>query len=66
MEDVYVARITEDTQLMLKLLARFCDCVEQMTGKRPNLFWFLCWKYFAPAVMFVSIKTVVSKESSGI
>jgi hypothetical protein len=33
---------------------RFCDCVEQMTGKRPNLFWFLCWKYMAPAVMFVS------------
>lgn len=30
----------------------FCDCVEQMTGKRPNMFWFLCWKYFAPAVMF--------------
>lgn len=31
---------------------RFCDCVEQMTGRRPNAFWFLCWKYFAPAVMF--------------
>jgi len=31
---------------------RFCDCVEQMTGRKPNIFWFLCWKYFAPAVMF--------------
>lgn len=30
---------------------KFCDCVEQMTGHKPNLFWFLCWKYFAPAVM---------------
>jgi len=30
---------------------RFCDCVEQMTGTKPNKFWFLCWKYFAPAVM---------------
>lgn len=30
---------------------RFCDCVEQMTGHRPNMFWYLCWKYFAPAVM---------------
>lgn len=31
---------------------RFCDCVEQMTGHKPNIFWFLCWKYLAPAVMF--------------
>jgi len=31
---------------------RFCDCVEQMTGHKPNIFWYLCWKYFAPAVMF--------------
>ena len=22
-----------------------------MTGHKPNIFWFLCWKYFAPAVM---------------
>jgi hypothetical protein len=55
----------QDTLLMLKLLARFCDCVEQMTGKRPNLFWFLCWKYFAPAVMFVSIKTLYPKNRQG-
>jgi len=31
---------------------RFCCCVEQMTGHKPGLFWYLCWKYFAPAVMF--------------
>lgn len=31
--------------------ARFCDCVEQMTGHKPNIFWYLCWKFFAPAVM---------------
>ena len=30
---------------------RFCECVEQMTGHRPNKFWYLCWKYFAPMVM---------------
>ena len=23
-----------------------------MTGHKPNMFWFLCWKYFAPMVMF--------------
>lgn len=32
----------------------FCDCVQEMTGKRPGLFWFMCWKYLAPTVMFVS------------
>jgi len=32
---------------------RFCDCVEQMTGHKPNIFWYLCWKYFAPAVMLI-------------
>ncbi|XP_059090206.1 sodium- and chloride-dependent GABA transporter 1-like [Tigriopus californicus] len=30
---------------------RFCDCVEEMTTHRPSKFWYLCWKYFAPAVM---------------
>jgi len=30
---------------------RFADCVEQMTGTRPGIFWRLCWKYFAPMVM---------------
>jgi len=33
---------------------KFCDCVAEMTGKKPGLFWFLCWKYLAPSVMFVS------------
>ena len=37
---------------MIFTSARFCDCVEQMTGHKPNMFWFLCWKYFAPMVMF--------------
>ena len=42
---------------------RFCDCVEQMTGHKPGLFWFLCWKYFAPAVMFaVFVFYVISYE----
>lgn len=34
---------------------RFCDCIEQMTDRRPSKFWYLCWKYFAPIVMVVSL-----------
>ena len=37
-------------------LSRFADCVEQMTGSRPGIFWRLCWKYFAPMVMGVSFQ----------
>lgn len=29
----------------------FCDCIEQMTGKRPNQFWYICWVCLAPMVM---------------
>jgi len=30
---------------------RFCDCMEQMTGSRPNRFFYLCWSFFAPVIM---------------
>lgn len=32
---------------------KFCDCVHQMMGIRPNKFWYICWVYLAPAVMVV-------------
>ncbi len=32
---------------------RFCDCIEQMTGHKPSKFWYLCWRFLAPAVMLV-------------
>lgn len=42
---------------------KFCDAVEQMTGRKPSVFWFLCWKYFAPAVMAaVFVFYVISYE----
>ena len=33
---------------------RFCDCVEQMTGRRPSKFFHVCWIFFGPLVMAVS------------
>ncbi|XP_046744690.1 sodium- and chloride-dependent GABA transporter 1-like [Diprion similis] len=30
---------------------KFCDCVHQMMGIRPNKFWYICWLVFAPVVM---------------
>jgi len=30
---------------------RFCDCIEQMIGHQPSKFLYVCWVYFAPAVM---------------
>ena len=32
---------------------KFANCVEQMTGFRPNLYWTLTWGAVAPAVMAV-------------
>ncbi|XP_025410983.1 sodium- and chloride-dependent taurine transporter-like isoform X5 [Sipha flava] len=30
---------------------RFRECINQMLGFRPNLFWYICWVYLAPFVM---------------
>ncbi|CAG2055704.1 unnamed protein product [Timema podura] len=30
---------------------KFIECVHQMMGIRPNKFWYVCWVFFAPAVM---------------
>lgn len=32
---------------------KLCDCIEQMMGHRPNLFWRICWKYCAPIVIAI-------------
>lgn len=32
---------------------KLCDCIEQMMGIRPNMFWRICWKYLAPVVIAV-------------
>ena len=42
---------------------KFCDAVEQMTGTKPGKFWYLCWKFLAPAVMLVS--TIFLIQCSG-
>lgn len=31
----------------------FSNCIEQMTGSQPSRFFYVCWVYFAPAVMLV-------------
>ncbi|XP_057312822.1 sodium-dependent neutral amino acid transporter B(0)AT1-like [Hydractinia symbiolongicarpus] len=32
---------------------RFADDIEYMTGKRPYLFWMICWKYISPVAIFI-------------
>lgn len=34
----------------------FSSDIEQMLGKRPSLFWRICWKYISPTFLFVSIQ----------
>ena len=33
---------------------RFCACIEQMTGRKPSWFFYICWLVFGPLVMAVS------------
>jgi solute carrier family 6 GABA transporter-like protein 1 len=32
---------------------KFCEAVEQMLGKKPSRFLYICWVFLAPAVMLV-------------
>ncbi|KAK7862615.1 hypothetical protein R5R35_005651 [Gryllus longicercus] len=32
-------------------LKRFADDIELMTGRRPGLYWLVCWKYLSPLAM---------------
>ncbi|KAA0709895.1 Sodium-dependent neutral amino acid transporter B(0)AT3 [Triplophysa tibetana] len=32
---------------------RFCDDIEMMTGRRPNLFWRVCWRGVSPLLLLV-------------
>ncbi|XP_069687913.1 sodium-dependent neutral amino acid transporter B(0)AT3 [Periplaneta americana] len=32
-------------------LKRFADDIELMTGRRPGLYWLICWKYLSPLAM---------------
>lgn len=34
-------------------LKRFADDIELMTGKRPDLYWMICWKFISPAAMIM-------------
>lgn len=34
---------------------RFSRDIEQMIGKRPGLFWRICWKYISPVFLLVSL-----------
>lgn len=34
-------------------LSRFAEDIQLMTGKRPHIYWLLCWKYISPAAMII-------------
>lgn len=38
--------------------SRFCDCIEQMSGKRPSWFFYICWSFLGPLVM--AVKTILN------
>uniref|UniRef100_A0ABI7VPJ6 Transporter n=1 Tax=Felis catus TaxID=9685 RepID=A0ABI7VPJ6_FELCA len=40
---------------------QFSDDIQQMTGRRPSLYWRLCWKFVSPCfLLFVVVVSVVT------
>lgn len=47
-------------------LFRFADDIEMMTGKRPELYWLICWKYLSPLAMIsILIASIVEIATDG-
>merc|ERR1740128_1588556 len=41
---------------------KFCDDIENMTGSRPGLYWTVCWRFLAPAlIVIIFIANIVSQ-----
>ncbi|ODN04311.1 Sodium-dependent neutral amino acid transporter B(0)AT3 [Orchesella cincta] len=34
-------------------LSRFAEDIQLMTGKRPHIYWMICWKYLSPIAMVI-------------
>lgn len=32
---------------------RFAEDIQLMTGKRPHIYWMICWKYISPCAMII-------------
>lgn len=45
---------------------RFRECINQMLGFRPNLFWYICWVYLSPFVMIVRFNYFLFEKSDNI
>ena len=45
---------------------RFSDDIELMTGKRPGLYWLICWKFVSPVAMIgILVASVIDMSLSG-
>lgn len=44
-------------------IEKFCDDIESMIGRRPNLYWRTCWKFISPSfLVIVVVSAVISSE----
>ncbi|KAJ7991968.1 hypothetical protein DPEC_G00289350 [Dallia pectoralis] len=44
-------------------IRRFSDDLEFMTGRRPNIFWKVCWLVISPLMLFVVLVAYVSVQA---
>lgn len=45
-------------------VSRFSDDIKEMIGKRPGLYWRLCWKFVSPCfLLFVVVVSIITYKS---
>ncbi|XP_075682884.1 sodium-dependent dopamine transporter [Rhinoderma darwinii] len=45
-------------------VSRFSDDIQEMIGKRPGLYWRLCWKFVSPCfLLFVVVVSIITYSS---
>ena len=49
----------------ISFVHRFSDDIEYMTGRRPNLFWKICWMFITPAAMLAILIASIILMSQG-
>nr|CAD7392186.1 unnamed protein product [Timema cristinae] len=58
--------LTDSSQLTDDGFEKFADDIELMTGKRPGLYWLICWKYLSPlAMLSILVASIVEIAMDG-
>ena len=61
---VYDCHSFHEHKPFMKQILRFNDDIEWMTGKRPNLYWQITWRFISPLMLLVVFVAYIVVEAS--